>query len=250
MSAPLLALESPPSEHLDLVELKKFLARLEDISGLPEIDAHTTSAAVYELPFYPDKDLVVLTNDRWCPDGVRLYFMRSETEVWHLNGSSPAIHEMNARTELVINEANVLEYLAFFCFFVRGEEGPFLILDRPNHMFVQSDKAGHETLVELHRTPRRWKQNSDGDWQVSALVSYSNAVFVADFLVRLDGMIEMLEDHPIAVDLAAKVVAPLCVDEVVAIDDVVAKMITPEVVKASAGFDLWRWVPQRWRKSN
>jgi len=244
MVTPLFVLEKPHVGELDLAERQNFLKRLGDVAVLPDIDPDTTRAAVYELPFYPDKDLVVLTDDRWRPEGARLCFMRNETEVWHLNGTSPPIHDMNGRTELVINEANVLEYLAFFCFFVRGDEGPFLIVDRPTNTFTPLEKVVREKLTEVHREARHCKQNGDGDWHVSSLVYYSNAVFFADFLIHLGGMIQMLDDHPVAVDLPAKVDAPLRVDEVV------AESTKPAVIQSSVFFDLTRWLPERWRKSN
>jgi len=244
MTTPLFALENPPASELSLAERQTFLERLKDIDGLPQIDPLTTRACVYEFPFYPDKDLVVLTNARWRPEGARLCFMRSDMDVWHLNGTSPPVHEMNARTELVITEDCVLRYLAFFCFFVRGEDGPFLIVDRPSNSFLPADKDVHGKLVEVYRAARRCKQTGDGDWHVTALVYYSHATFLADFLVHLSGMIEMLDDHPVAANLAAKVDAPLRVDEVV------PETAAPENVKTSSGFDLWAWLPERWRKSN
>jgi len=56
-------------------------------------------------------------------------------------------------------------------------------------------------------------QDQNGDWRVSAVVYYSNAIFVADFLVHLSGMIDMVDDVPIAADLDDKVEAPLSIAE-------------------------------------
>jgi hypothetical protein len=42
-----------------------------------------------------------------------------------------------------------------------------------------------------------------------AVVYYSNALFIANFAVQPSGMIEMLNDEPIAADLPVKVDAPV-----------------------------------------
>jgi hypothetical protein len=43
----------------------------------------------------------------------------------------------------------------------------------------------------------------------NAVVYYSNALFIATFAVQPGGMIEMLNDEPIAADLPVKVDAPV-----------------------------------------
>ena len=52
-------------------------------------------------------------------------------------------------------------------------------------------------------------KNEQGHWLCDAVVFYSNALFIANFAVQPSGMIEMLSDEPIAVDLPVKVDAPV-----------------------------------------
>ena len=234
MTEPLLALENPPASQLDTEARTRFFDSLEDIAGLPTFSEQATRASVFELPFYPDKELIVLRNDSWRPLGAQLCFVQGEGDLWHLNGTSPPIHEINANTELVLTESNVLNYLAFFCFFVRGEEGPFFIIDRPENMFLPKG-AFNDELKEVYRAPQLWGQDPDGDWRASALIYYSNAVFIADFSIHLSGMVEMEDDQPVLADLEDEISAPLHVDEV--------ESHEPAIQHASM-FSLTRWFPR------
>ena len=51
--------------------------------------------------------------------------------------------------------------------------------------------------------------NEQGHFLCDAVVFYSNALFIANFAVQNSGMIEMLNDEPIAGDLNTKVDKPI-----------------------------------------
>ena len=51
--------------------------------------------------------------------------------------------------------------------------------------------------------------NDQGHFLCDAVVFYSNALFIANFAVQPTGMIEMLDDEPIAADLPTKVDTPV-----------------------------------------
>ena len=99
-----------------------------------------------------------------------------------------------------MTEDNVLDYLRFFCFFVRGDEGPFYIaesMDDPN--LPQDMDATTRSVVEGTVRPASYEgMNEQGHFLCSAVVYYSNALFIANFAVQPSGMIEMLSDEPIA----------------------------------------------------
>ena len=52
-------------------------------------------------------------------------------------------------------------------------------------------------------------KDDNGNWMCDAVVYYSNALFIANFSVQPSGMIEMLDDEPIAADLPVKIDAPV-----------------------------------------
>lgn len=171
-----------------------------------EIDA--VDIRVFDLPFHPAVPLVDI-----CPRSAsatgRLCFLIHGGSLYRLNGTSPPIHEVNAKGVPDFKEETVLSYLAFFCFFVRGGDGPFLIVDRLENEFLPDLEDKRNEVAMVYRPPRVWGKDKKGNWLVSALVYYADAVFVADFCVQPGGMIEMLDDTPVAADLSARVDAPL-----------------------------------------
>ncbi|MEC7702686.1 MAG: hypothetical protein VYC19_08005, partial [Pseudomonadota bacterium] len=52
-------------------------------------------------------------------------------------------------------------------------------------------------------------KNENGHYLCDAVVFYSNALFIANFAVEPTGMIQMLDDDPIAADLPVSVEAPI-----------------------------------------
>ena len=163
------------------------------------------------MPFYDNVVLVRVQDPLWSPSTLTVYYLTEEGNLYRLNGTSPPIHEVNAKAPIKISEANVLEYLRFFCFFVRGEEGPFLIAesmadaDMPKNMDPQT-----RSVIEGTIRPATYEgRNEQGFYLCDAVVFYSNALFIANFAVQPTGMIEMLDDEPIAADLPIKVEAPI-----------------------------------------
>ena len=53
-------------------------------------------------------------------------------------------------SSIKVTDENVLDYLRFFCFFVRGEEGPFLIAEDKKAFFVS---PGHPPGKSLRISP-------------------------------------------------------------------------------------------------
>lgn len=175
------------------------------------------------LPFYPKHRLVMAKSAAWTPRSAFLYWLVGEQGVYHLNGTSPPIHEVNAKSGQKLTADVVVPYLKFFCFFVRGEEGPFLIIDSldcpylPKIMRAPNEEGEethteHELLASRYQSVRTFGTEEDGTFRVSATLFYSNAIFVADLLVQPSGMIEMKSDAPVMADLPVKIDAPLAID--------------------------------------
>ena len=89
----------------------------------------STKAAWRALPFYEDVVLIRLRDPSWGNKRLTIYFLTDQGILYRLMGQSPPIHEVNGKAPIQVTEDNVLDYLRFFCYFVRGEEGPFLIVE-------------------------------------------------------------------------------------------------------------------------
>lgn len=191
-------------------ELGAPLARLGPIDGRLAIDDSVSAQAV-ALPMYEQARLVRLTSPAWSND-FKICFLELDGQLARLNGASQPIHETNAKAPLRLDDGNVLAYLAFFCLFVHGDEGPFFIIHRlDDPLFpaglVDAQTPHHPdapTLRTLFRKPRLFGRDEQGCWRASALVHYANAIFASDFLVHPDGKIEMQDDSPLCGDLPVR----------------------------------------------
>lgn len=192
-------------------ELAGFLDQINPIDGKYKTSPETTKVVWRQLPFYDQIALIRVTDTSWTPKSLKIFFLTNQGNLFRLNGTSPPIHEVNALGPIKLSEDNILEYLRFFCFFVRGEEGPFLIaedMDNPDMPQEMDDKT--RAVIEGTIRPATFEgMNEQGFYLCDACVFYSNALFIANFAVQPSGMIEMLDDEPIAADLPIKVDAPI-----------------------------------------
>lgn len=191
--------------------LQGFLDQINPIDGKYKVSAQSSTVAWRQLPFYDNVVLVRVRDRMWSPGNLTIYYLTEEGNLYRLNGTSPPIHEVNAKAPVRLNENNILEYLRFFCFFVRGDEGPFLItesMDQPD--LPKNMDARTKSVVEGTARPATYEgKNEQGKYLCDAVVYYSNALFIANFAVEPTGMIEMLDDEPVAADLPVRVDAPI-----------------------------------------
>lgn len=171
-----------------------------------------------KLSFYAKEvSLLRLVQADWKPKNVEIYFLSLGDKLFRLNGTSHPIHEINSKNNqghlvLQINQDTVLDYFRFFCFFVRGDEGPFTILESLNQKEVpiELNDKGKDTLLKFaHPSWYNGWDETNKVFYVSASVYYSNAIFETEFEIKPTGMIEMLDDTPVAEDLSASVNKPI-----------------------------------------
>ena len=192
-------------------ELAGFLEQINPIDDKHRVSAETTKVNWRMLPFYDSVALVRVEDPNWTNKKLKIYYLTDQGNLFRLNGTSPPIHEVNAKAPIKVTDENVLEYLRFFCFFVRGEEGPFYIaesMEDPN-MPTEMDDTTRSVIEGTIRPASYEGKNDQGHWLCDAVVFYSNALFIANFAVQPSGMIEMLDDEPIAADLPTKVEVPV-----------------------------------------
>lgn len=192
-------------------ELAGFLEEINPVDGKHKVSPQTTLASWRPLPFYDSVVLVRVQDPNWVNKRLNVYYLVDQGKLSRLNGTSPPIHEVNAKAPVRINDSNVLEYLRFFCFFVRGEEGPFLIAESMDDPYIPKEgDAQTRSVIEGSIRPASYEgKNEKGFFLCDAVVFYSNALFIANFAIQPGGMIEMLNDEPIAADLPVKVSAPI-----------------------------------------
>lgn len=192
-------------------ELAGFLGQIGTIDGRHRTSPENTTVAWRSLPFYEQVVLIRVRDRTWLPDNLAIFYLANQGQLTRLDGTSPPIHQTNGDAPIRINDDNVLEYLRFFCFFVRGEDGPFLIaesMDTPG-MPREMDDTTRRAIEGTIRPASFEGKNAEGYWLCDAIVFYSNALFFSNFAVQPTGMIEMTDDDPLAQDLPVKVSAPI-----------------------------------------
>lgn len=192
-------------------ELTGFLDQINPIDGKYRTSPNSTQVAWRTLPFYESVALIRVQDPNWVNKKMTIYYLTDQGNLFRLNGTSPPIHEVNSKAPVKINEDNVLEYLRFFCFFVRGDEGPFYVAeDMSDANLPQDMDATTKSVIEGTIRPASFEgMNDQGHFLCDAVVFYSNALFIANFSVQPGGMIEMLNDEPIAGDLTSKLDKPI-----------------------------------------
>ncbi len=192
-------------------ELVGFLEQVGPIGGKHKVSPASTKVDYRMLPFYDQVAMIRVKDPAWTPANLYIYYLTDQGNLYWLNGTSPPIHEINAKAPVKITDDNVLEYLRFFCFFVRGEEGPFLIAENMDDPYIPQnlDERTRSVVEGTVRAATYDGKNEKGFFLCDAVVFYSNALFIANFAVQPGGMIEMLDDEPIAADLGVKVSAPV-----------------------------------------
>lgn len=192
-------------------ELQGFLDQINPIDNKFEVGVKTTQVHWRMLPFYESVALIRVKEPAWPNEDLFIYYLTDAGNLFRLNGTSPPIHEVNAKAPIKVTEENVLDYLRFFCFFVRGEEGPFYVaesIDDPN-MPNDMDDATRQAVEDTVREAEYHGKNDQGHFLCDAVVFYSNALFIANFAVQPSGMIEMLDDEPQRADLNTRIKSKL-----------------------------------------
>ncbi len=192
-------------------ELAGFITQVGTVDGRHRTSADTTEVKWRSLPFYEQVVLIRVRDRTWVPENLSIYYLANQGNLTRLDGTSPPIHQTNADAPIRVNDDNVLDYLRFFCFFVRGEDGPFLVSESmdTHGMPTGMDETTHRVIEGTIRPATFEGKNAEGFWLCDAIVFYSNALFFSNFAIQPTGMIEMTDDDPLAQDLPVRVNAPI-----------------------------------------
>jgi hypothetical protein len=197
---------------VDAVKRKGLLELIAPMNERYAID-EDTEIHTATLSFYDPKKvrIVRVKSSAW---NHTVYYLKHKKNLYRLNGTSPPIHQINSTAQISLNVDNVLDYLRFFCFFVRGEEGPFLIAESPEQAEIPStlnETEQADLLKVLRPACLNGYDEVKTEFLAMATVYYSDAVFIADFAIKRTGMVEMISDQTVLGDLSAKVSNPLVV---------------------------------------
>lgn len=179
-----------------------------------------TKISSYSLCFYPAYDLLRLTASHRSSGSRRQYFAlysSEKTDLRFLDWESQVIHEMNADQDLRLTDDTLIEYLYFFCYFIKGDDGPFCILGSLDEVNWETDPDDPDSiqwsddvepeardLSKQISEPRPVDLEGCDDLGAAAELIYGDALFRAEFCVQPSGMVQMVEDHALAHELSVR----------------------------------------------
>ena len=132
--------------------------------------------------------------------------LHSVSTTFWLDGQSSPIHAVNELESLQLVEGAVLDYVRFFLFAMRGDQGAFVLIEQADDI---TDRAASDDVKKLDPdsplvaaraqwTPLRLDgRTDDGRFRVRATVAYAGALYASVFAVKPDGEIEMIDDQPL-----------------------------------------------------
>ena len=164
------------------------------------------------LPFYEDACLIRIRNVDWKRGpGFSLFFLHAGGRLHWLDGSSNAIHAVNAIAPIRLNGWNVIEYLRFFAYFIRGASGnAFLVVQGGDDPMLPSktSPAARAIIDSLAYPPKVEGRTDSGDYVCRAAVLHRGDLYDTELGVASNGETTMLRDRLLA-QLTFKAVAPL-----------------------------------------
>ena len=154
------------------------------------------------LPFYRNHVLIDARLLGVAGIGQALLLHDGTQTIW-LDGQSSPIHAVNELESLQLTAGTALEYVRYFLYAMRGEQGAFVLIESPDEIGVDGPKAadGPMTVMELRErwTPLRLDgETEDGRLRVRATIAYADALFASTFALPADGGIQMIDDLPLA----------------------------------------------------
>lgn len=191
-------------------ELEGFIEQINPIDDRHRLSASTTQVAWRTLPFYPGIALIRVTDSGFIPSKLKVFYLAKEDRLFRLNGESLPIHQMNELAPIQLTEDNVLDYIRFFCYFVRGEAGPFLVCEDINDPCIPKGSAKTTAAIAGVVREANYQGKDEADcYMADAIIFYGNALFQSNFRVEQSGMIEMLNDEAVTNELDIEPDLPL-----------------------------------------
>ncbi len=165
----------------------------------------TNSRVVWRtLLFYPGATLVRVTDLSWRPHGLSLYFIGLRGQYRRLDGARRFIHFLNEKIPLKLTAQNVIDYLRFYCFFVRWQSRPFLLVEQIDDLGSFSPPLDPSLVAQIQphlKSVTILKEDSEAGFEIAATVRYSTSLFDCVFAVNPKGHVRMLSETEIPVEL-------------------------------------------------
>jgi hypothetical protein len=168
------------------------LARLKlTVDHAAEKTTDRLAAARMSLPFYRNGSLVGIVGEIGTETAYGSMVEIGDGKLIPLNGRPSQIATANQMAGLHLNIGNVINYAIFYCEFLRAEDGD-------NFPFVMTRGAwGLDTgRMPDDLEPRVEMIGGGSDaYRVNAYITHAGWMYAAQFEVRNDGVVRMIEEE-------------------------------------------------------
>jgi ATP-dependent Zn protease len=156
-------------------------------------------ARVTPLAFHRAHELVEISIE----GGDAIYVLEGEHRVHWLHGDSTPIHEANAEETLRLDDATAEAYIRFFLFFLRGDDGPFTLVEEARQLALSggtpaTDEDAVERLALARATATAMTitgSEDGGGWVALTTMRYGGDLYRTTLSVTTDGQLLMTEDE-------------------------------------------------------
>jgi AAA+ superfamily predicted ATPase len=192
-----------PCDETQGAEALERLAR-----NLPKIfaDSKLITSRQARLSFYESHRLLelVFVRDRGAE---RAFVLDGPRGTAWLNGESGPIHDTNEAESLALTKATAADYVRFFFYFLRADDGAFVLIESGEEVGPADDvgepsdgEAGALSLEQARSKAcpvKMHKSDSDERWVSDITVAYGGTLFSSSLAVEPDGNVEMTDDDVI-----------------------------------------------------
>lgn len=174
----------------------RLAALLVDPESLTLLDQPKFDGSYTALTFYKQHKLIrlqcvdILDREK-APEIYALW--KDDASPLLLDGTSAPVHCANESEKLQLTQETVPDYIRFFCFAVRGDAGPFILLEEPPAQNVPEQ----EEVAKLAKPLTQKGLDETGHYLYDAVVVYEGGVFGAVFAAAPDGQMQMVDDTPL-----------------------------------------------------
>ncbi len=173
---------------------------LDFISPLDGLELSSSNANVYvkSLPFYQDTNIIQVVVNGWEDAPSFFFFLedcKNEDYVL-LRGVSDVIHDLNASGALQLNADNVMDYLKFFCQFIKDDQGECFYVIENEHSEAMKGLSAYDKSRYLRKFQGSLisDEASLGKFVIVTRVLHTGYVYDAVYDVMRDGNVTMKED--------------------------------------------------------
>ncbi len=174
-----------------------------------KFDSENSNVMIHNLSFYNGYFLTEIARHDQHPPIVRNAVCNDKGDVFILDWTNAAIHQLNKIVPITLDETTMPDYIRFFFTYVRGSHGRFIVIDTVDDIEWKDEPApaGRKALAKMIEPLHIKSKDSDGSAIFSVSIIFKESLFQAEAHLTKDGMLSLrneellVEDIPVADDL-------------------------------------------------